>query len=650
MRKPQCIPCAALARASGSVVALALALASAGLLGACKQTSTGPDIGRLPVLTSDDPRAEAEVREANELLAQGKSAAAARRYRAFLRARPEDKLVPLVQLSLGKILLAQAKDGEALALFQSVAGHPEPAVAEQGRFYAAVASHRLGRHAEAIDALAPMVGRTIEPADTLLLLTTLAGAYQAESRFFDAIATLERLQSEPLPQASREAARRTIVDLVASKATPADIRTGIERLDPKGFAFSYVLTRAVKDAHAANDLERTRELLELVEEHGIPPDPELSAIKLSAAAPSDANPAAIGAILPLSGRARRVGEQSLRGLMLAAGLPLEGPRPASAPTIVFRDDGGDAARAVQAVHELVTVHRVIAIIGPLDAQVALAAAARAQELGVPLIALTPAAAPPSIGSMVFRYFPTPRSEVRALAAAIRARGAETVAVLHPQTAYGETMRSTFLEEARALGLRPGPTQAYPPGSTAFGTQAAALAKEPFDALFVPDAAQPLALIAPALAAAGLWTSAREPKPGQKEKEKDRTILLAAPSVAFDAGLPRLAGRYLQGALFAVSFDPQSQAAPVPDFVARFQQAFGSPPDVFAAFAHDAYRLVRATVDAGALTRELVATRLSTTRAPDLVTGGSGFSERREAVAPTGVVELRGDSFDPVPNP
>jgi branched-chain amino acid transport system substrate-binding protein len=640
MRKPQRTPRAAYAAASGVLVALACA---GGLLIGCKQTSTGPDIGRLPELTSDDPQAEAEVREANELLAQGKSGAAARRYRAFLRARPDDKLVPLVQLSLGKILLSQAKDGEALALFQSVAGHPEPAVAEQGRFYAAVANHRLGRHAEAIDAMAPMVGRTIEPADTLLLLTTLAGAYQAEARFFDAIATLERLQREPLPQASRESARRTIIDLVATKATPADIRAGIERLDPKGFAFSYVLTRAVKDAHAANDLDRTRELLELVEEHGIPPDPELAAIKLSAAAPSDANPAAIGAILPLSGRARRVGEQALRGLMLAAGLPIEGPRPPSAPTVVFRDDGGDAARAVQAVHELVTVHRVIAIIGPLDAQVAMAAGARAQELGVPLIALTPAASPASIGPMVFRYFPTPRSEARALAAAIRARGAETVAVLHPQSAYGETMRSTFLEEARALGLRPGPTQAYPSGSTAFGTQAAALAKEPFDALFVPDAAQPLALIAPALAAAGLWTSERESRPGQKE----RSIVLAAPSVAFDASLPKLAGRYLQTALFAVPFDPQSQVAPVPDFVARFQQAFGSMPDVFAAFAHDAFRLTRATVDAGALTRELVATRLPATRDPELVAGGSGFSERREAAAPTHVVELRGDAFTAV---
>ena len=86
---------------------------------------------------------------------------------------------------------------------------------------------------------------------------------------------------------------------------------------------------------------------------------------------------------------------------------------------------------------------------------------------------------------------------------------------------------------------------------------------------------------------------------------------------------------------------------MPDFVARFQQAFGSPPDVFAAFAHDAYRLVRATVDAGALTRELVATRLPATRAPDLVTGGPGFSEHREAASPTGVAELRGDAFEPV---
>jgi branched-chain amino acid transport system substrate-binding protein len=620
----------------------------------CKQATSGPEIGRLPVLTSDDPQAEAEVREANELASHGQQARAAKKYREFLHARPDDALVPLVQLALGKIVLAQQHDGEALALFSSVAQHPEPAVAEQGRFYAAIANQRLGHNAEAIEALSPMVGRTIEPADTLLLLKTLNLAYQAENKLFEAIATLEQLQRDTaLPQTERDAAKNQIAQLV-SKASPAEVRRAIDELDPKGFAFKLAIVRGVKDADAARDLERTRQLLAVIQEHNLPLDDELAAIQLRAAAPSDANPQAVGALLSLSGRARRVGEQALRGLMLASGLPASGPKPPNAPSVVFRDDGGDPARAVQAVNELVTQHRVIAIVGPLDAQVAMAAGARAQELGVPLLALTPAGTPNSLGNMVFRYFPTPQSEARALAEAAKARGAGSFAVLYPQNAYGEALLAAFEKEAQALGMRATLVTSYAPGATSFGSEAAALQKENFDALFIPDSSQQLALIAPALAAAGLWSAPRgaaAPKdtgasPHQRASKSARNIVVLAPSVGFDTNLPRLAGRYLQGALFSVPFDAQSGEAPVPEFVQQYQEAFGSAPDMFAAFAHDAYRLIRSAVDNGATTRAALAAKLPAARDQGLVTPTEGFTATREANGATRVIELQGDAFAP----
>lgn len=625
---------------------------------ACKQAS-GPDIGRLPVLTSDDPQAEAEFREAKDLEARGRKDAAKKKYREFLHARPDDALVPLVQINLGRLLLKEQKDGEALALFQSVAQHPQPAVAEQGQFLSAIAEQRLGRHDEAIEKLAPMVGRTIDPKDTLELLRTLADAYRAEGKPFDALVTLERLQADAaLPESDRKIARSEIVDVVTSQATPADIRKCLDELDPKGFAYPHVLVRAVKDADAAHDLDRTRELMKLVQENSIPLDDQLSAIALRAAAPSDANPAAVGALLPLSGRARRVGEQALRGLMLAANLPAQGPRPPNAPSIVFRDDGGDPDRAIQAINELVSQHRVIAIIGPLDVSVAKVAGVRAQELGVPLLALTAGGEPNEIGDMVFRYFPTPQAEAQALAHAAKARGAKSYAALYPDTAYGKAMLEAFGKAAVAAGLTQGPMQSYAAGATSFGTEAAALEKESFDALFVPDSAQQLALIAPALAAAGLWSSVGPPhegltareariaaKRGVESTKPPRAIVLVAPSVAFDVSLPKLAGRYLQGAMFSVPFDAQSDAGPAPQFVQKFQEAFGSAPDMFAAFAHDAYRLVRGTIDSGATTRSALAAKLPAAKDTGAVTSTKGFTSTREAAEPTRVIELKGDQFE-----
>ena len=618
-----------------------LCLLALGLHAACATTPRGPDIGRLPQLTSDDPKAEAELREAQKSVAKGRGTQAQKQLRSFLHEHPEDRLVPIAQLELGRLLLSQQKDGEALALFSSVAEHPEPAVAEQGRFYAGVADERLGRHAEAVEILEPMLGRTIEPEQTTLLLDSLADAYVALSRYADAVRVLStKLQDPQINEADRRAAKTRLAELIDHKASPADVRRLLDELDPKGPAFRQTAVRAVRDADAARDTERVGELIELLRQHQIPMDDELTAIALRSQNAGAANPNAVGAILSLSGRARRVGELALRGLMQSAGLPPKGPTAPDAPSVVFRDDAGDVARAVQAVDELANVHRVIAIIGPMDAQIAAAAGRRAQELSVPLIALTPGGSVPSAGAYVFRYFPTPDAEARALAVAARSRGAQSFAVLYPNNAYGQAMLQAFTREAASKGLTQAKAVAYAPGATSFGAEVDVLSKAAFDVLFVPDSAEQVALIAPALAAAGIWSTLAE----EHAPNNGRAIGLLAPSVGFHPSLPRLAGRYLQGACFAVPFYAQASEGPAAEFVAQFQETFGSPPDTFAAYAHDAYRLVRASVEAGALTRDALVQQLRAAQPKGLVAPANGFDAEREAAHPVEVLELRGSGF------
>jgi ABC-type branched-subunit amino acid transport system substrate-binding protein len=415
----------------------------------------------------------------------------------------------------------------------------------------------------------------------------------------------------------------------------------LDELDKKSPAFRLVAIRALRDADAARDSDRVHELIDLLKAQHIEMDQELTAIALRSERAGGVNPNAVGAILSLSGRARRVGELALRGVMLAANLPPNGPTPADAPSVIFRDDAGDPARAVQAVDELANVHHVIAIIGPMDSQIAGPAAKRAQELGVPIIALTPAGTIPTLGPMVFRYFPTPDAEANALARAAKARGAETFAVLYPDNAYGQAMLVAFRREAEAAGLRLAIARSYETGATSFGVEAELLSKSHFDALFVPDSSQELALIAPALAAAGLWCTPAGQHPAANS---GRAIALLAPSVAFSPSLARLAGRYLQGALFAVPFDPDAPEGKSHEFVEHFVATFSSPPDAFAAFAHDAYALIRAAVEAGAVNRALLAAKLTTREQADLVAAGRGFGADREAVTPVDVMELSGSDF------
>lgn len=620
---------------------LALLLCALATFGGCPSSTNGPSIARLPSLTSPDPQAELELRQARALEGAGKTAQAQQAYQRFLIDRPKDPLVPVAQLALGRILLASNKPREAGALFDSVATHPDPSVAEQGRFLGAIAAARLGEHAEAVKVLEPMVGRTVDPGDTQLLLDTLAGSLLALERYAQAITILDQA-CKPLTGAARTQAQAGIDTLVRERARAADIEELFEDLPEEGCAWPSVVRRAVIDADARGDADKARELLEVVRDHDLPMDDTLSNIAMRADRSEDADPRVIGAVLSLSGKGRRVGELALRGLMLAAGLPPSGPLPKDAPQLVFRDDGGDPQRAAAAVEELATIHRAIAIIGPLDVRVAGAASAKAEELGVPLILLTPAGA--IDGVQAHRIFPTPDAELSALVERAARDKATRIAALLPAGPYGDVMLAALHKAAAARGLSVVAEQRYALGSTAFGREVSALAQQPFDALLVADQPSTIASIAPALAAAGLWSSA----PGQAVPLGGRAIRILGVSAAFDPDLARTVGRYLQGALFSVPFDASTATGSAAAFTEAYRARFGESPDTYAAFSHDAYRLVRAAVAAGGTTRPALLRELLRVKATESASPVTGFLPSREARGSTRVLELQGTTFVPAP--
>jgi ABC-type branched-subunit amino acid transport system substrate-binding protein/predicted negative regulator of RcsB-dependent stress response len=626
--------------------ALLVLLAGALMLGGGCPGAGGPQIGRLPALTSPNPKAEADLDRARRLEEQGKHEGAEKAYREFLRSYPRDPLQPIAELRLGRILLERGEHNEAFTLFESVTHHPDSTVAEQGRFYRAIAHHRLGEHAAAEKVLSAMVGRTVDPTDTELLLEALSASLIALDRSAQAVSALDRYCKEGLTEKTRKSARQRLTNVVREKATSEDIEQLYDDLPKDGCAFPEVARRAARDADAAADPERASEVLDQMRELSLPIDDELAAIAMRADRPAEADPNVVGAVLSLSGRGRRVSELALRGLMLAAGLPPKGPTAPGAPSLVFRDDGGDPARAREAITELATVHRAIAIIGPLDATAAEAASEQAAELGVPLILLAPAGPGAAYGPVVHRFFPTPEAEVTALLERASMDGATRIAALLPTSGYGDAFEGLLRKGIEARGLELVSVQRYAPGATAFGKEVAVLERARPEAVLLADGSSTLASIAPALAAGGLWSS---PK-GEAPPGSGRPIRLLVPSVAFDPELARSVGRYLQGAVFSVPFHAGVSPAHNPSastFGEAFTAQFGEAPDAFAAFGHDAYKLVRRAVAAGAKTRKELLTELLKVRLREHASPSAGLSSTREAARPTRLFTLRGESFEPL---
>ncbi|MBO6939567.1 MAG: ABC transporter substrate-binding protein [Deltaproteobacteria bacterium] len=621
-----------------ATLAFALALAVTMVAGCPKK----PTETTLPLVTTDDPVAEADLEEARERAANGDAPGARSGYEGFLRDHPEDPLVPIAQLELGQLLLAEGRYEEARAQFAPVAEHEDEAVAERGSFYLGVAMHLLGDSTGAIERLRPMVGRTVDPRETALLLQTLGAAAEQTGDRIGAVEAYDTLLSEAVPEDDKHQARERLAQVISRlEAQEAYVLFG--RLNREGETWPSVTRRAAQEAFTGGDLGRVAELIHALEEADVPLDEELRAMALRAGRTGQVHAQAIGAILPLSGRGREVGQNALHGLMIAAGMPLQGPPSRNTPRLHFRDSGGDPERARAAVDDLATLHQVVAIIGPVSGEAAVAAAERAEELGVPLLSLAPDGRLVDRGEHVFRIFSGPTEEAAALVRAARARGATRFASLHPAHGYGRAMTRALREAAEAAGAQWAGAVSYDPAATSFGEPIDQLAALSFDALLVPDAGRRIALVAPALAAKGLW-SGSAPQGG-------RVVQLLLPSPAVDRALVQNAARYVQGALFASQFHAASATGESAGFVSAFRDRFGSEPDAYAAAAYDGFRLVARAVattrrgdevDRGRVTRWLA-------QSGGFATAGSsgGLGATRGPAQLPRVLELRDGVFTPL---
>jgi ABC-type branched-subunit amino acid transport system substrate-binding protein len=147
----------------------------------------------------------------------------------------------------------------------------------------------------------------------------------------------------------------------------------------------------------------------------------------------------IGCLLPLSGKYKVFGNRALQGIQLAV-QELSNVHDRAFHVIV-KDTQSNPERAAQCVDEL-NQAKVMGILGPmLEPQTA---GARAEILGIPLIALTQKSEFPLEGDYLFLNFITPEMQVRSLASYVfKTLGLKKVAILYPNERYGKRYLELF---------------------------------------------------------------------------------------------------------------------------------------------------------------------------------------------------------------
>jgi ABC-type branched-subunit amino acid transport system substrate-binding protein len=338
----------------------------------------------------------------------------------------------------------------------------------------------------------------------------------------------------------------------------------------------------------------------------------------------------LGVVLPLSGKLAPFGERSLTGILVAAGFP-EGTGPGTGVKLLVRDSGGSPQAAAAAVHDLASDPEVSAVLGPLTAEEADAAAAVADADGLPLLTLSARETVTQGRTNVFRLGVAPRSEAEALAEyATHSLGITRFAVLYPDDPFGRGLSELFQAAILARGGTIAGTAGYPRKTTDFGPvfrtlvggplPTAEAPGAPFQALFVADTREHATLVASQLAFHNLTG-----------------VRLLGPRGWLHPDFLRQGGRHVEGAIVAEPFDPEYASPIVEEFVRRCRRETGETPDVVTAQAFDAAVLAMAELVRGATDRAALRDGLSRVRDVPGVAGATtvrsdGNADKRSTLA------------------
>lgn len=531
---------------------------------------------------SSDPQAKARFNEAKAKFLED-SAVSAEEFKRIVEEFPHDPIVPLAEVYAGYAQIKAHKFADADAQLTKALGAPDRATKAKAQLFLGIAKNYEG-DVKAAGQLLAEVGSSVETDDELseyfaaLAYSTAAGGGPKPP--YAALGYFDKLWERATPT-ERAAAMKRIEELC--NATPTDdLRREFDKMTAHGAVWALVGSTLVARAELAGDPQGAARLRADVE-------PVRAAFGLSktimvgatAAGPGAGHAGLVGAVVPL-GTQSRIADAAVAGLGLAAGAPT-----GQGIAAVELRAAADKEQGEHAVDDLANKN-VLAIVGPIQGEVVDAAGSRAEGIGIPMISLATAPDQRIKGRFVFHIRHSAEARARVLAQRALAKGIKEFAVFAPETGYGKAVTAAFAEQIQKGGGAVVKTVTYSKDLKSFATKAKELGTSGWQAVFVPDTADKLALAAPAIAAAGNVPKAL---PFPKKVLGGRPVMLLSTAEDLSNDFLTSAGRHAEGALFAPGFYPDDADPAAKTFIASFTTAYGHVPGAGEAYAYDAAELV-----------------------------------------------------------
>ncbi len=315
----------------------------------------------------------------------------------------------------------------------------------------------------------------------------------------------------------------------------------------------------------------------------------------------------IGVLAPLTGETGEVGKRIVNGAQLA--FELYSGQSGQMIKPVICDTRGSMIENARKTKELIEVHKVPVILGPVLSQDAIVSAS--MVIGKNTTMLTPTATEEGIaqlGDNVYQMNVSIGTLARKIASyAMNNLNMREFAILAPSTEYGLTMATSFKDELRKKNIEVIAEEYFEEGANDFGAQFGSLRNKLLQKYFERQAMEKGTVYKgtvskndsikykdTSLTVNGLFIPA----------ESDDVVMLA-PQVAFNRIKTQILGSngwqskkvlqdgstYVQGALISATVEPDQNSKDWIDFKASFKSRFKYDADRICALGFDAANLI-----------------------------------------------------------
>ncbi len=291
------------------------------------------------------------------------------------------------------------------------------------------------------------------------------------------------------------------------------------------------------------------------------------------------------------------------------------------------DTEGKPEKAGTVVTKLITSDKVVAVLGEVASSVTLAGAPVAQQFGVPMI--TPSSTNPqctAVGDMIFRVcFIDPFQGYACAKFAASDLKVKKAAILFDQAAaYSVGLKDEFEKNFKKMGGEIVAVEAYNKGESNFNPLLTKIREQKAELLFIPGYYTDVANIA------------------IQARKLGMTMPLLGGDGWDSVDLAKNGGAAIEGSFYSNHYASDQPTPEIQVFVKTYKAKFGETPDGLAALGYDAARVLfdamaRADSTDGAKLRGAIAS----TKGFKGVTGTITINEKRDAVKPAVIVEMKG---------